>query len=146
MTSQINLVATTGIPPSSWGIGLQVMLEKIAGVALVNKLRAIQLYEADFNFFNQFFFGQKALQALKSSGSLPEELYNQKGTTSEDAFWDKVLRIDLSFQLRQSMVIVSVVAANDTIESTTQYFQWYGYLFSKKTNRRSVQHYNVCNR
>ena len=43
MQKQINLVAFTGIAPKTWGTGLQVMLEKIAGVVLVNKLRAIQL-------------------------------------------------------------------------------------------------------
>ena len=34
------------------GGGLQVMLEKVAGLALVNKLRAILLMEVDCNFHN----------------------------------------------------------------------------------------------
>ena len=46
---QLTVVARSGIPPENWSVGLQVMLEKIAGVCLVEKLRAIQLYEADFN-------------------------------------------------------------------------------------------------
>jgi hypothetical protein len=33
------------------------MLEKIASVCLVEKLWAIQLYEVDFNCYNQFIFG-----------------------------------------------------------------------------------------
>jgi hypothetical protein len=37
-----------------WGCGLNVLLEKIAGVALVHKLRAILLMEADFNMHNRF--------------------------------------------------------------------------------------------
>jgi hypothetical protein len=45
LAQQLTVVARSGIPPKSWGIGLQVMLEKIAGVCLVEKLRAIQLYE-----------------------------------------------------------------------------------------------------
>jgi len=45
---QLTVIARSGIPPESWSVGLQVMLEKIAGVCLVEKLRAIQLYEADF--------------------------------------------------------------------------------------------------
>jgi hypothetical protein len=43
------------------------MLEKIAGVCLVEKLRAIQLYEADFNCYNQFIFGRNAMNKLESS-------------------------------------------------------------------------------
>ena len=54
---QLTVIARSGIPPENWSVGLQVMLEKIAGVCLVEKLRAIQLYEADFNCYNQFVFG-----------------------------------------------------------------------------------------
>jgi hypothetical protein len=49
---QLTVIARSGIPPEDWSIGLQVMLEKIAGVCLVEKLRAIQLYEADFNCYH----------------------------------------------------------------------------------------------
>ncbi len=52
---QLTIIARSGIPPESWSVGLQVMLEKIAGVCLVEKLRAIQLYEADFNCYNHSF-------------------------------------------------------------------------------------------
>ncbi len=47
------------------------MLEKIAGVCLVEKLCAIQLYEANFNCYNQFIFGRNAMQALTNSGYIP---------------------------------------------------------------------------
>ncbi len=49
LAMQLTVITQSGIPPESWSIGLQVMLEKIAGVCLVEKLRTIQLYEADFN-------------------------------------------------------------------------------------------------
>ena len=76
---QLTVIARSGIPPKSWSVGLQVMLEKIAGVCLVDKLRAIQLYEADFNCYNQFIFGQTAMAALTANKFLPEELFSQKG-------------------------------------------------------------------
>jgi len=44
---QLTVITRSGIPPESWSVGLQVMLGKVAGVCLVEKLRAIQLYEAD---------------------------------------------------------------------------------------------------
>ena len=53
---QLTVVTRSGIPPKNWSVGLQVMLEKVAGVCLVKKLCAIQLYEADFNCYNQFIF------------------------------------------------------------------------------------------
>jgi len=38
---QLTIIARSGIPPESWSVGLQVMLEKIAGICLVEKLRTI---------------------------------------------------------------------------------------------------------
>jgi hypothetical protein len=66
------------IPLESWSIGLQVMLEKITGVCLVKKLHALQLYKADFNFYNQFVFGKAAIDSLNSIGYTPKELFSQK--------------------------------------------------------------------
>ena len=42
------------------------MLEKIAGLALVNKLRAILLMEADFNFHNKLIFGSHMLDTTRA--------------------------------------------------------------------------------
>ncbi len=92
-------------------VGLQVMLEKIAGVCLVEKLQAIQLYEADFNCYNQFIFGRQAMQRLTDIGYVPEELFSQKGSTAEDAKFDKTLMTDLSRQARHPMAVTSADAA-----------------------------------
>ena len=45
------VIARSDVAPMRWGMSLQVLLEKLAGMCLVEKLRYIQLYEADFNFF-----------------------------------------------------------------------------------------------
>ena len=88
------------------------MLEKIAGICLVEKLRAIQLYEAGFNFCNQFAFRRKSMNMIMSNDLVPEELFSQKGSTLEDAKFDKTLTTDLSRQTRQLITIVSADAAN----------------------------------
>jgi hypothetical protein len=107
---QLTVIARSGIPPESWSVGLQVILEKIAGVCLVEKLRAIQLYEADYNCYNQFIFGRRAMQTLTDSKNIPEELFSQKGSTVEDAKFNKTLMADLSRQARQPMTVVSADA------------------------------------
>jgi hypothetical protein len=43
---KLTFIARTGWAPSRWGNGLTVLLEKIAGIALVNKLRAILLFRS----------------------------------------------------------------------------------------------------
>jgi hypothetical protein len=108
---QLTVIARSGIPPESWSVGLQVMLEKIVGVCLVEKLWAIQLYGADFNCYNQFIFSQTAMESLTANNYLPEELFGQKGCTAEDAKFDKTLMADLSRQARHPMTVVSADAA-----------------------------------
>jgi hypothetical protein len=87
------------------------MLEKIAGVCFIQKLRAIQLYDADFNCYNQFSFGKHAMQTLAKSGYILEELFNQKGSTAKDAKFNKTLMVDLSRQVRWPMIVTSADAA-----------------------------------
>ena len=68
------------------------MLEKIAGLALVNKLRAILLMEADFNFHNKLIFGRRMLDAARSYGIIPPEQYSEQQSTAKDGSFDKVLQ------------------------------------------------------
>jgi hypothetical protein len=111
LAQQLTVIARSGILPENWSIGLQVMLEKIAGVCLVEKLRNIQLYEADFNCYNQFIFGGQAMQTLTSNGYISEEVFSQKGSSAKDAKFDKTLVADLSRQARHPMTFVSADAA-----------------------------------
>ena len=112
LSQKITVIARCGCPPSRWGVGLQVMLEKIAGVALVNKLRAILLMEGDYNYFNKFAFGYEAMNALYDIGYVPDDQYSQKQSTAEDAKMDGKLTMDISRQLRQPMASTSADAAN----------------------------------
>jgi hypothetical protein len=61
LAQQLTVIAHSGLPPENWSIGLQVMLDKIVGVCLVEKLQAVQLYEADFNYCTQFIFERQAM-------------------------------------------------------------------------------------
>jgi len=123
LAMQLTVIARSGIPPESWSVGLQVMLEKIAGVCLVEKLRAIQLYKADFNCYNQFIFGRQAMQTLTDSGYIPEELFSQKGSTAEDAKFDKTLMADLSRQARQ-LVLADVAYCYDRVNHVIMSLVW----------------------
>jgi hypothetical protein len=53
----VDIAVNSGFSPKRWQRGLTVMLEKKQGVILVNKLRAILLMEADFNYANKTIFG-----------------------------------------------------------------------------------------
>jgi len=88
------------------------MLEKIAGIALVNKLHAILLMEADSNFHNKLIFGKRTLDQVRANGIIPLEQYNKQQTTAEDGSFNKILQSDISRQFKKMMSIVSADAAN----------------------------------
>ncbi len=54
-----------GIALERWSNGLSVMLEKMFGVHLVSKLRAILLMEADFNAMNKEVYGVQMLNEAR---------------------------------------------------------------------------------
>ena len=126
ITDQMNLVVQSGIRPARWGVALQILLEKVAGSCLVSQLRSIQLYEADYNWFNKFVFHDQALETLKAAGFLPEEHFSQKESLAEDACFDKILTLDISRQSRQPLSITSVDAAQcyDRVNHTVMSLVW----------------------
>jgi hypothetical protein len=107
----MNLIIESGTQPHRWGNALQVMLEKVAGVCLVDKLRSIQLYEADLNWYMKFIFNDITLAKLTELGLLPKEHYSRKGSTAEDACLEKTLTLDISRQSCLLMALISVDAA-----------------------------------
>jgi hypothetical protein len=111
LAQKLTVVARSRIPPESWSIGLQVILKKIAGICLVEKLQAIQLYKANFNCYDQFIFVKATMDSLNSIGYTPEEFFSQKGGTSKDAKFDKTLMANLSQQACHPMTVVSADAA-----------------------------------
>jgi hypothetical protein len=53
----MDITLNLGYSPTCWQQGLMVVMEKNKGVIIVDKLRAILLIEADFNFGNKTIFG-----------------------------------------------------------------------------------------
>ncbi len=86
------------------------MLEKVPGVALVNKLRAILLMEADFNYMNKWIFGFEAINKMYALGYVPGDQYSQNKSTAEDAKLDNKLTMDISRQLRHPLATMSADA------------------------------------
>ena len=112
LSRKITLIAKTGCPPERWSYGLTVMLKKIAGIALVNKLRAILLMEADFNFHNKLIFGKRMVDAARSGGIIPAEQYADKQSTADGGSFDKILESDISRQKKLPLCIISTDTAN----------------------------------
>ena len=106
---KLSFIARTGWAPSRWGFGLTVLLEKIAGLALVNKLRAILLFEADSNMFNSYIFADRAMAVAREHNLIPPEQYAERQSDGQDGAWSKRLFGDIS---RQSRIPVGIVSAD----------------------------------
>jgi len=110
LATKITLIARGGCPPDRGGHGLQVLLEKIAGVALVTKLCAILLREGNFNYMSKWIFGHKAINKLYVLGYVPSDQYSQKESTAKDARMDNRLTMYISCQLRHPLATKSADA------------------------------------
>ena len=65
----------TGISPRWWHQGTNVMLEKQRGNSLIDKLRAILLYEADFNQNKQEAWARDDVQSRGSQGDCKRAIW-----------------------------------------------------------------------
>ena len=80
-------------------------------MALVTKLRAILLMEADFNCHNKLIFGSRMMALGREHGLVPDEIFSAKDKTAEDAILLQALVYDYARQRRLTMVTSSVDAA-----------------------------------
>jgi hypothetical protein len=92
------LIEKYGCALSQWGVGLQVLLKKIPGLSLVDKLQAILLMEGDFNFYKKWVFGHCGINILYGIGYILDDQYSQKESTTKDSKLDNRLTMDLSHQ------------------------------------------------
>eukprot|EP00956_Cyclotella_meneghiniana_P028224 scaffold65021_cov87-Cyclotella_meneghiniana.AAC.11 len=73
--SKLSLAATTGIPMDRWGSALTVLLEKEFGNIYLEKMRAICLLEADFNWLNKLIFAERMMDQAYDNGLVPVEQF-----------------------------------------------------------------------
>ena len=81
------------------------MLEKVAGVPLVTKVRAIHLMEADFNFHDKLIFGKRMLDLARAHSLVSEEIYSVKGEASKDNILHQVLMYNITRQLHRPPLV-----------------------------------------
>jgi hypothetical protein len=88
------------------------MLEKMLGVTLMTKLRAILLMEAGFNALNKIIYGIRMIGQARKYRLIPDEIYSEKNWMADDGTLTKTLFFDTARQARVSEAIASVDASN----------------------------------
>jgi len=88
------------------------MLEKVPGCRRPEKLRAILLMEADYNFGNKLFFGYRMMHCAESIGVIPREIEgSRKVHRAVDVALNRCLIWDALRLKRISGILTSVDAA-----------------------------------
>jgi hypothetical protein len=86
------------------------MLKKVARVALVNKLQAILLMEANLNYMNKWIFWYEAIKKMYALVYVAGDQYSQKESTAEDTKRDNKLTMDILCQLCHRLATMSTNA------------------------------------
>ena len=107
----IEIAYANGYSYKRWQQGISAMLEKKEGVIKVDKLRAILLMEADFNFANKLIFGNRMMWEATERDEIPDEVFGSiKDREAIEAATCRRLVADLSRMTRTPMAISSVDA------------------------------------
>jgi hypothetical protein len=112
-----NLPYRYGFSPKRWQRALDVMLEKKPGVKQLSTLRAILLFEADFNQNNKRLGREMLFRAEKANVVAIEQYGSRNNMSATDQSLNKALTFDLWRQFRQRGALCSndVKACHDRI-------------------------------
>ena len=110
--NSINMATTKGTPLSRWGQGVTVLLEKVAGTAKIEKLRAICLLEADFNWWLKVIFAKRMMHQMKLAGVIPREQGAVSGKSTTNNSLLKQLFFDQANILHEDCALSSTDAEN----------------------------------
>ncbi len=82
--AKITLAASTGVPLARWGNGLTVLLEKVFGNIYIDKMQAICLLEADYNWLNKFVFSKQMMDKAFEEDIIPAEQFAKRGSQATE--------------------------------------------------------------
>jgi hypothetical protein len=106
------LATSTRVPVACWGNGLTVLLEKVFGNIHIDKMWAICLLEADYNWLNKFVFAKQMIDKAFQGDIIPAEHFAKQGSQATEGVLTSGLFCDIAWALRKTTAIESVVLAN----------------------------------
>jgi hypothetical protein len=78
--AKLTLAASTGVPLACWGNGLTVLPKKVFGNIYIDKMQAICLLEADYNWLNKFVFAKQMMDKAFERDIIPVEQFAKRGS------------------------------------------------------------------
>jgi hypothetical protein len=100
IVSLLNLASTKGFALDCWKIVVNVMIYKKPGVYLIDRLRVIHLFEADYNFVIGLIFGRRALYSGIENQTLHPRQWSQPGRQCADVVVLRELTLGMAHMLK----------------------------------------------
>jgi hypothetical protein len=102
----LSIPLAEGFCPERWRQAIDIMLEKIPGVPRINKLRIIQLLEADLNQVLRSAFARNISKiAQETPGIISEHQYGRSHQTCLTPVLNKLLTVQLLIQKKTNMIL-----------------------------------------
>jgi hypothetical protein len=101
--SMLNLASTKGFALDRWKTVVNVMIYKKPGVYLIDCLRVIHLFEADYNFVIGLIFGRRALYSGIAQNTLHPSQWAQPGRRCADVVVMRELTLSMAHMLKIEM-------------------------------------------
>ena len=102
-----SLPAMHGFAPIRWQHCINAVLEKIPGQPLLERLRVIILFEADFNFMLKVIFGRRLMYHAEAHTGLGTDNHGcRAGRQVQDAILEKLLLYEFTRLSRTSLITV----------------------------------------
>ena len=107
----MNLPFMCGISNSRWENSIHFMIRKVPGNNNIDKLRIIQLIEADFNAYQKIKIGKQLMAHAENNKWLPHGMYGgRKGHTVHDPILIQQLIFYINRQQRNRMLCINMDA------------------------------------
>jgi hypothetical protein len=104
--AMISIPLDEGFCPERWRQEIGIMLEKIPGVSRINKLRIIQLLEADLNQVMRSAFARNiSKRAQETPGIFSEHQYGRSHQTYLIPVLNKLLTVQLLIQKKKNGIV-----------------------------------------
>ena len=108
-TAKLNACLEYGVPLKRWGKSLTVLLEKEFGSVFFDKLRAIILFEADFNWLQKIVFSRNMTNLAKKHNLVPPE---QCAAPGKDCNAGTLLKVFHTDHLRTMHILHTTISAD----------------------------------
>ena len=103
----VSLPLKHGFAPEEWKHCVDAVLEKIPGRPIIEKLRIIMLFDAQFNFALKMVFGRRMIHNAEDCGFFGSENHGSRpGRQVQDALLEKTLMYEHARLTRTSLITV----------------------------------------